>query len=111
MQQDLLRIESRPGKSPETRILDIEGPLTLANLFAFQNELRKETPQLTVLDLSDVPYMDSAGMGAIINYYVSCQKNKRKVVLAGVSERVFALLQLTNTDKLLTVVPSPADAE
>jgi anti-sigma B factor antagonist len=111
MPQESLAIHVRPGKSADTRILTLEGPVTLANLFAFQGELRKESPALTILDLSGVPYMDSAGMGAIINSYVSAQKSGRKLVLAGVSERVHTLLQLTNTDKLLTVVPTVADAE
>ena len=111
MQQDPLSIQVSRGKSPDTRILEVHGPLTLSNLFPFQGELRKEHPALTILDLSDVPYLDSAGMGAIINYYVSCQKGGKKLVLAGVNDRVRTLLQLTNTDKLLTVVATVADAE
>ena len=111
MQQDPLTIQVRQGKSAETRILELEGPLTLNNLFAFQGELRKESPPVTILDLSAVPYLDSAGMGAIINYYVSCQRSGRKFILAGVSERVHALLELTKTTQLLTVVPTVADAE
>jgi anti-sigma B factor antagonist len=111
MQQESLSIQVRQGKSPETRILTFEGPLTLSNLFAFQSELRKENPPRTILDLSGVPYMDSAGMGAVINYYVACQKNGRKLILAGINERIYALLELTNTTKLLTVVPTLAEAE
>jgi anti-sigma B factor antagonist len=98
-------------KTTETRIVQIEGPLTLSNLFTFQAELRKETSPLTVLDIAGVPYMDSAGMGAVLNFYVSCQKNGRKLVLTGVSERIMALLDLTNTSKLLKIVPTVADAE
>jgi len=111
MQQDPLSIQITPGKNPDTRILTFEGPLTLSNLFTFQAELRKETAPLVILDLTGVPYIDSAGMGAVINYHISCQKNKRKLVLAGVNQRVHALLELTNTTKLLTLVPTPADAE
>jgi anti-sigma B factor antagonist len=111
MQQESLTINTRQGKSPDTRILTFEGPITLSTLFAFQTELRKETPPLTILDLSGVPYMDSSGMGAIINYFVSAQKRGHKIVLAGVNERVYALLELTNTTKLLKVVPTVAEAE
>ena len=57
----------------------------------------------------------SRGLGDVykrqINYYVSSQKSGRKLVLAGLSERIYALLELTNTTKLLTVVPTVADAE
>ncbi len=111
MQQESLKINASQGKSPDTRILTFEGPIVLSSLFAFQAELRKANPPLTILDLRGVPYMDSSGMGAIINYYVSAQKNGRKMVLAGVNERIYALLELTNTTKLLTVVPTVADAE
>jgi anti-sigma B factor antagonist len=111
MQQDPLSIKVSQGKSADTRILTFEGPLTLSNLFAFQAELRKENPPLTILDLTGVPYMDSAGMGAVINYYVSAQKNGRKIVLAGVNDRIYALLELTNTTKLLKLVPTVAEAE
>jgi anti-sigma B factor antagonist len=111
MQQDPLSIQVRQGKNTDTRILIFEGPLTLSNLFTFQAELRKETAPLVILDLTGVPYMDSAGMGAIINYHISCQKNKRKMVLAGVNQRVYTLLELTNTNKLLTVVPTVENAE
>jgi anti-sigma B factor antagonist len=111
MQQDPLSIQVSQGKSADTRILTFSGPLTLSNLFAFQARLREETAPLVILDLSAVPYMDSAGMGAVINYQVSCQKAKRKLVLAGVNARVHTLLELTNTTKLLTLVPTAADAE
>ena len=111
MQQETLTITASQGKSPDTRILTFDGPITLATLFAFQAELRRENPPLTILDLGGVPYMDSSGMGAIINYYVSAQKGGRKLILAGVNERVYALLELTNTTKLLKVVPAVADAE
>ncbi|AXC14660.1 hypothetical protein ACPOL_5412 [Acidisarcina polymorpha] len=111
MQQDPLSINSHPGKSADTLVLEFEGPLTLSNLFAFQAELRKDSAPLTILDLSKVPYMDSAGMGAIINFHISCTKNHRKLVLAGVNDRVKTLFELTNTDKLLKLVPTAGDAE
>jgi anti-sigma B factor antagonist len=111
MQSDPLTIEAREGKSPDTRILKIIGPLTLNNVFPFQADLRKETSPLTILDMTEVPYMDSAGMGAVLNFYVACQKSQRRMVLTGVSERVYALLELTNTTRLLTIVPTLAEAE
>jgi anti-sigma B factor antagonist len=111
MQQDPISIQAAQGKTADTRILKIEGPITLSNLFTFQAELRKETAPLTILDMTGVPYMDSAGMGAVINFYIASQKNGRKMVLAGVNERVYALLELTNTNKLLKLVPTVAEAE
>ncbi|MGA7341168.1 MAG: STAS domain-containing protein [Terracidiphilus sp.] len=98
-----LSFEVAEGKAAGTRIFRLAGPLTLANLFELQDALRKEPqPRVTVLDLGGVPYMDSAGMGAIINYYVHCQKKGATLVVAGVSSRVMELFKMTKVD---TVIP------
>lgn len=67
-----LNLEAISGQKPGQRILRLTGPLTLNGLFAFQDALRADPPACLILDLAGVPYMDSAGMGAIINYFVSC---------------------------------------
>ncbi len=104
-----LSVERQAGKASGTRILRLSGPLTLRNLFIFQEELRQGLePQTAILDLTGVPYMDSAGMGAIINYYVHCEKNGIKMTVAGVSSRVMELFKLTKVD---TVIPLAATAE
>ena len=69
-----LSIERVEGKAAGTVIFRFAGPLTLHNLFKMQERLREgELPRVTILDFSQVPYMDSAGMGAVINHYVHCQ--------------------------------------
>lgn len=104
-------LESVPGQAPGSRILRLTGPLTLSSLFEFQNTLRADPPALLILDLTAVPYMDSAGMGAIINYFVSCQRNGRKLIVAGVNGRVMDLFRITKVDGLLTLAPTVAEAE
>jgi anti-sigma B factor antagonist len=111
MSAEPLTLESVPGQAAGSRILRLTGPLTLNGLFDFQNILRADPPQALILDLTAVPYMDSAGMGAIINYYVSCQRAGRKLVVAGLNSRVFELFKMTKVDNLLTIVSSVADAE
>jgi anti-sigma B factor antagonist len=110
MQQDPMTLTTVPGKTPDSRILKLDGPLTLSNLFGFQAELRKQT-SLTILDLSAVPYMDSAGMGAIINYYVACQKHGHRLIVAGANYRVLELFKLTKVDQLITLADSVEAAE
>lgn len=111
MSPEPLTLQSVPGQAAGSRILRLIGPLTLNTLFEFQNTLRTDPPQALILDLTAVPYMDSAGMGAIINYYVSCQRAGRKLVVAGVNGRVLELFKMTRVVDLLTMVPTLADAE
>jgi anti-sigma B factor antagonist len=106
-----LTLESLSGQTPGSRILRLTGPQVLNGLFAFQDALRADPPPCLILDLTGVPYMDSSGMGAIINYYVSCQRNGRKLVVAGVNGRVMELFKMTKVDGLLTMTATVADAE
>jgi len=100
-----------PGRRDGTTILKLTGPLTLSTIFLFQDEFRSLKPQVLILDLSDTPYMDSAGLGLIMNYYVAADNSGRHIVLAGVGYRISALLQTTRVDTILKSYPSVADAE
>jgi anti-sigma B factor antagonist len=111
MSAELLTLESVPGQAAGSRILRLTGPLTMAGLFEFQSTLRKDPPAALILDLSAVPYMDSAGMGAIINYFVSCQRASRKMIVAGVNGRVLELFKMTKVEGLLTIVGTVSEAE
>lgn len=64
-----------------------------------------------ILDLSGVPYMDSAGLGVLMNGYVSAQNNHREFLLTGVNERVQALLEMTKVDRILRIYQSVESAE
>lgn len=111
MSAEPLTLESVAGQAPGCRILRLTGPLTLNNLFEFQSTLRNDPPQALILDLTAVPYMDSAGMGAIINYFVSTQRHGRKLVVAGVNGRVLELFRMTKVEALLTMKDTVAEAE
>jgi anti-sigma B factor antagonist len=109
---DPLKIEWRPGKAGGTRIIQVTGPVTLPNLPAFQDELRRgELPKASILDLSGVDYMDSAGLGAVINYFTHCQRNSIRLMVTGVTPRVRELFKVTKVDSVLAMVDTVEEAE
>jgi anti-sigma B factor antagonist len=105
MSTENLTFELLEGASPSEHIYQLKGPMVLGNMFAFQEVLRSE-PATTILDLTGVPYMDSAGLGILTNSYVSHQKNGRRLLLVGVNERVQTLFQVTRLDKLFQIFPT-----
>ncbi|MBB6142544.1 anti-anti-sigma factor [Silvibacterium bohemicum] len=111
MQQDPLTIETLPGKAEGTRILRITGPVVLQNFFSLQSAIDHEHLPVTIFDLSGVPYMDSAGMGAIIKSYVSAQRRGQKVIAAGPNYRVLELFKLTKVDGLIPITETVEQAE
>jgi anti-sigma B factor antagonist len=108
MPNDPFFFEDITGQHPTTRILRLKGPLVLQAMFQFQEELSKYHQPLTIFDLAEVPYMDSAGIGIIINYYVSATKRGHKVIVVGTTTRVFELFKLTHVD---TIIPQAASVE
>jgi anti-anti-sigma factor len=107
-----LTIERLPGKNPGTEILRLTGPLILTNVLALRFEFREyKLPALTILDMSGVDYIDSAGMGEIINHEVYCRDNHVKLIVAGAVPRVLSTLKITKLNTVLTLVGSVAEAE
>lgn len=82
-------------------ILQLTGPLTLKTLFDFQQASRTETGKPIIVDISGVPYMDSAGLGSVISLFASCQRHNRGFGITGVSERIRTLFEVTHCDGLL----------
>ncbi len=111
MQQETLDVESFAGKSEGTRIVRVTGPVLLSNFFALKGELEQNQSPVTILDLTGVEYMDSAGMGAIINFYVSSQRRGHKLIAAGVNDRVIELFKLTHVDSLIPITATVEEAE
>jgi anti-sigma B factor antagonist len=107
-----LTIERKQGKDSGTVIFRLTGPLTLRNMFDFQSLLRSaEPPSVTIFDLTDVPYMDSTGMGMVVNHYVRCKGKGVQLIVAGVSSRVLELFKLTHVDKVIPLAATVEEAE
>ncbi|MGH9580309.1 MAG: STAS domain-containing protein [Terriglobales bacterium] len=100
------------AREPDGRVvMRLTGPLTLNNLFGFQAEVRSDAAPFLVIDLSGVPYIDSAGIGALVAAHVSRQKEGRKLVLVAVADRVRTALQVTQVEQFFTIVPTLDDAQ
>jgi anti-sigma B factor antagonist len=111
MAQDSITISVSRGRADDTRIVRLDGPLNLQNFVQLKSELAKEQPAVTILDLAGVPYMDSAGMGVIINYYVSAQRRGHKLIASGATPRVMELFELTHVDALIPMTATVEEAE
>ncbi|HTT61768.1 MAG TPA: STAS domain-containing protein [Bryobacteraceae bacterium] len=102
-----IQVGERPGGG---RLLTLRGPLTLNTLFEFMAVLRQDHTDL-IIDLSAVPFMDSAGLGAILGGFASCQRNGHRFALVNTPQRVMTLLQVSRVDTLLPLFASLEAAE
>lgn len=92
-------------------VLCLRGPLTLENLPQFQNAIRREeNVPMIIVDFSDVPYIDSSGLGSLVSAYVTRHKATRHIALSGVNERVLKLFETTKVEPLFLIFPTLDDA-
>jgi anti-sigma B factor antagonist len=86
-----------------TRVLILHGALTLQSMTEFQEAARNTEAAGLIVDLADVPYIDSAGLGAILGAFAHCQRNGRKFGLIHVSDRVRRIFHIAKVEKILPV--------
>jgi len=111
MADEKMRLENVAGSREGLRILRCTGPMVLATFFVFQEAAREEKGDRVIVDLTAVPYMDSAGLGAVVQALVAYQKQGRKLALAGMNQRVRALLEMTHLEILFPMFATLAEAE
>jgi anti-sigma B factor antagonist len=103
-----IEVQKRPSG---TSLVQLQGALTLNSLFEFQDLMRKEAGPAIILDLSGVPYMDSAGLGAVLGVLASCQRHNRGFGVIGVTDRIKTLFTVGRVDGLIPTFDSVEAAE
>ena len=111
MPQDSLRIEDHPADSSGHRVLVLHGALVLTTVFDFQATVRADTSRSLIIDFTDVPYVDSAGIGALVGGYVTRQNGGRSLSLVGVSGRVHDALKVTHVEQFFRFFDSVSAAQ
>lgn len=98
----------------DVTIIDMSGKMTLGEgdelLRDKVNSLVQQGQKRIVLNLAEVPYIDSAGLGEIVRTYTTVSRNGGSLKLLNLTKRIQDLLSIT---KLLTVFEtfeSEADA-
>ncbi len=88
----------------EVTVIDLKGKMTLGEgdelLRDKVNSLVQQGMKKIVLNLADVPYIDSAGLGEIVRTYTTVSRQGGQLKLLNLTKRITDLLSIT---KLLTV--------
>src|ERR1700724_3119462 len=98
MPQEPLHIEDISGSTAGERILRLGGPILISNLFEFQSLVGARSAPALILVLTQVTFIDSAGIGALVGAYVNHQKAGRRLALVGVTQRVRNTMQVTHVE-------------
>jgi len=109
MQSIKLDIVQQPA-SNGTLIARLAGKLSLETVNSFLQETRAFTDEKLVLDMSGVSYVDSAGVGALVQLFVHRRSQSRKLAVAALTTQGSAVLQVAGLTKLLPTFPTVEEA-
>ena len=86
------------GRAENDPLVHCSGRLTSENAPVLKTHVRAMIPEakVIILNLSDVAYMDSSGLGTVVGLYVSARTRGCQLQLVNLSPRVREMLGLAN---------------
>ena len=104
----LLGLKLQLEQKPNETVVHCKGKITAENSEVFQREIHDLMPESHgqnaaktyrfVLDLSNVTYVDSTGLGALLGAWTAAQKKGCDLELANLNPRVEKLVEITKLD-------------
>lgn len=93
-------------KSDKKKILKVAGEVdayTAPELKANLNPLTEQEGAEVVVDLTEVSYIDSTGLGIFIGALKSAENHNAALRLTGLNDRVKRLFTITGLDEVITI--------
>jgi anti-sigma B factor antagonist len=111
MADDRLTLQIFDGPRAGEKIMVLDGILNSETATQFRDSVRGNQPATLVVDMSRVRYVDSSGLGVLIGAYVSFERGCRRLLLAGLNDRIWELFRQCKIEDVFTRYPTVADAE
>ena len=96
----------------EITILKVAGEVDASSSIQLDEEMGQAARQgaRIIVDLSELEYISSAGLGVFMSYISDLEDKKMTLVLFGMKEKVFQVFQILGLDQLLTIVENKEEA-
>jgi anti-sigma B factor antagonist len=116
MHDDMKNEPSSSGateRQSRSNVLPLKGEIDLhvsPTVTASLNKMIEKKPQRLVVDLSDVSYIDSAGLAALIEAMQKVEGYGGKFMLAGLQETVRSIFEISRLDQIFQIFPDANSA-
>ncbi len=94
-------------------IISVRGEMDVYNSFEFKKLMDEHTASGTkkfILILGALNYIDSSGLGALINQQMKLQKSGGELYLVSLSDQIRSVLELTKMQSFFRVFSTEAEA-
>jgi anti-anti-sigma factor len=91
---------------PGLKVVILTGGLTIETVALFNHSLRDDSAPVLLLNLSKLDWLDSAGVGSLVQLMVRREKAKTTLAIAELTSRNQAVLQVSQLLHLFKVFPT-----
>lgn len=91
---------------PGLKVVVLTGGLTIETVALFNSTLREDSSPVLLLNLAALDWLDSAGVGSLVQLMVRRGKVHTSLAIAGLSSRNQAVLQVSQLLHLFSVFPT-----
>jgi len=105
-----LNVQMEVSHNGSPSVAKLDGKLVLETVTEFLQTMRPQSSPSLVIDMSNVSFLDSAGVGALVQLFVHRRNQGQKFALAGLTGQAIAVMQVSGLVKLLPIFASVAEA-
>jgi len=98
-----LSLEKQPESNDSVTVFRATGKLSLETVNEFIQRMRPEPASHLVLEMSQVSFLDSAGVGALVSLFVNRRNHSKTFAIAGLAPQATAVVTVAGLQKLLPI--------
>jgi anti-sigma B factor antagonist len=91
-------------------VFQVNGEINISTSPELKKQFEKQPPKKLVVDLEKVTYIDSSGLATLVEMLKKTKSQGGSLSLAGLSEKVRSLFEITKLDKLFLILPTQQEA-
>ena len=98
---------------PGVRVLGVRGEIDVATspeMRCHLVEMLADRPELVIVDLTDVTFIDSTGLGVLVEAVTTARAGDGDLRLVVTQPKIIKLIELTGLDQVFSVVSSANQA-
>ncbi|MBC3797195.1 STAS domain-containing protein [Acetobacterium tundrae] len=94
----------------QATMISIKGEIDIYSIGKFRELIEKkiatQAPQI-ILDCTELSYMDSTGMGVLIELRNKAKEMGQKIIMMNPRPNIKKLLNITGVDKIIDIIENP----
>ena len=96
----------------DAAVLTVHGDVDLATAPLLESAIADSwsPPQRLIIDASDLPFMDSTGLGVLVKAAIRVREQGGQLAMAAVGSRVHKVLVITGLDEHVAIYETVEDA-